>query len=90
MAAEDTIRNVINTDKSAIERLEKTYKEGGFMERQINRVQGDPSYLSGVREALDDLYRALEEAEYAALAHLDVTEQEDPAIADVRRLAGLK
>jgi len=53
-----------------VERLENTYKRGGFMEKSIKSIGGDPSGLHEVRKALEDLYRALEEADYYARVHL--------------------
>ena len=88
MTAERAVRKVFDKDMGYIERIEKTYRENGFMANKIAEVGGDESYLKEVRQALDDLYRALEEAQAGALQHI-TQEQTDPAIQDVRRLAGL-
>lgn len=61
-----------NFDKlrDMVERWEKITKPGGFLERQISGIGGDPAGLNEVRRALEDLYRALDEADYHARAHL--------------------
>lgn len=53
-----------------VERLENSYKKGGLMEKAILSIGGDPAGLNDVRLALEDLYRALEEADYYARSGL--------------------
>ncbi len=95
MAAEDAIRKVIHRDLSYIERIEKTYGVNGFLDRKIMEIDGDISYLGDVRKALEDVYRALEELEYGALAHKDTQESVDTSFEesddfqDLKRHAGL-
>jgi hypothetical protein len=91
MSAESAIRKVLDRDRSYVERIEKTYGVDGFLDRQIMKVDGDTTPLREVRDALEHLFRALEDVEEGALRHLDKTyEQVDPVLENVKRLAGLK
>lgn len=69
-ATEEGVQNLFAKHMEMIERMENTYKKGGLAERSITSIGGDPSGLREVRTALEDLYRALEEADYYARANL--------------------
>lgn len=96
MASEEAIRKVLSRDMDWVEKREKTYGANGFMSRQIEGIGGDTGALADVQKSLEDLFRALEELEYAALAHLSTTEstEEDSVdhtneMAHIMRLAGI-
>jgi hypothetical protein len=69
-ASEKGIQDMFAKHLSMVERWENTYKRGGLMERSIESIGGDSSGLHEVRQALEDLFRALEEADYYARAHI--------------------
>lgn len=95
MGSDSSLRKVLDRDRTYLERIEKTYKEGGWAERQISAMGGDASYLADVRQAIDDLYRALDEADYGARSHVSQESTDHSQInqtnevANIMRLAGI-
>jgi hypothetical protein len=69
-ASETAVMDAFKKIMDFAEKFERTTKKGGFLERQIEGIGGDPSGLNEVRQALEDLYRAAEEADYHARAHI--------------------
>lgn len=69
-ASESAVKDYFDKMRDFAERWEKAARPGGFLERQIDGIGGDPSGLADIRKALEDLYRAVDEADYAARSHL--------------------
>lgn len=56
-----------------VNKLQQVFRDGGLLSRTINDLKGD--YDSDtIAKVFDDLYNELEEAHYAATAHLNVEE----------------
>lgn len=93
MATPEGIENKFSEHMALIEKLMNTYKQGGLMHRSIKSIGGDPAGLHGVRQALNQLFSALEDADYFARSHLTAESQEveEPTITTerIRKLAGL-
>ena len=56
-----------------INKLQQVFRDGGLLSRTINDLKGDYDSNS-MAKAFDDLYNEMEEAYYAATAHLQVEE----------------
>lgn len=67
---EDAVAKMIDAHRSNMERLHKQCSPGGELYRRIESIGGDTAYLKDVIAAADDLYRALDEADYGARGHL--------------------
>jgi hypothetical protein len=72
---ESRISNTFGKAMYQIENLEKVFRDNGRLLNAIVEIGGDPAYLTDVQAAFVTLYKALEEAEYGALAHLGSQEE---------------
>lgn len=96
MATEEGVSNMFQKHMSLVEKLEKTYGVNGLMDNAITSLGSDTHALGKVRETLGELFVALEEAHYEAIAPLQAARTEDKEAsppADMNRLqelAGLK
>jgi hypothetical protein len=64
------INNTFDRVMGDINKFEQVFKQGGSLEQAVMNVEGDPSYLKDVSEALSNLYEALENAHYGTMAHI--------------------
>jgi hypothetical protein len=53
-----------------INKFEQVFKQGGSLEQAVMQVEGDPSHLKDVTQALSNLYEALEDAHYGTMGHI--------------------
>ena len=83
---EYSVQKAFDRDLDLVDKLLRTYRDGGLLHRQIEGIVGDARGLVDVRNALDELSRALEEADRYARGHIT---QEDTGIDRMRHLAGL-
>ena len=64
------IDNTFNRVMNEINKFEKVFQPGGKLEQAIMEIDGDPSYLKDVAQALSNLYEALEEAHFGTIGHV--------------------
>jgi len=64
------IDNTFNRIMNEIDKFEKVFKQGGQLEMAVMEIDGDPSYLKDVAEALAGLYDALEDAHFGTIGHV--------------------
>jgi len=64
------IDNTFNRVMNEINKFEKVFKQGGQLEMAVMEIDGDPSYLKDVAQALSNLYEALEDAHFGTIGHV--------------------
>ena len=64
------IDNTFNRIMGDINKFEQVFKQGGSLEQAVMQVEGDPSHLKDVTQALSNLYEALEDAHYGTMGHI--------------------
>lgn len=64
------IDNTFERVMNEINKFEKVFKQGGQLEMAIMEIDGDPSYLKDVAQALAGLYDALEDAHFGTIGHV--------------------
>jgi hypothetical protein len=64
------IDNTFNRIMNEIDKFEKVFKQGGQLEMAVMEIDGDPSYLKDVAQALAGLYDALEDAHFGTIGHV--------------------
>ena len=64
------IDNTFNRIMGDINKFEQVFKQGGSLEQAVMQVEGDPSHLKDVTQALSNLYEALENAHYGTMGHI--------------------
>ena len=64
------IDNTFNRIMGDINKFEQVFKQGGSLEQAVMQVEGDPSHLKDVAQALSNLYEALEDAHFGTTGHI--------------------
>ena len=64
------IDNTFNRVMNEINKFEKVFKQGGSLEMAVMEIDGDPSYLKDVAQALSNAYEALEDAHFGTIGHV--------------------
>ena len=64
------IDNTFDRVMNEINKFDKVFQPGGKLEQAIMEIDGDPSYLKDVAQALSNLYEALEEAHFGTTGHV--------------------
>jgi len=64
------IDNTFERVMNEINKFEKVFKQGGQLEMAVMEIDGDPSYLKDVAQALAGLYDALEDAHFGTIGHV--------------------
>jgi len=64
------IDNTFERVMNEINKFEKVFKQGGQLEMAVMEIDGDPSYLKDVAQALSSLYDALEDAHFGTIGHV--------------------
>ena len=59
----DKIQNTFNRTMDQIEKYSKVYRDGGKLEQAVAQDGGDIAWFKDIRDALEDLMHALEEAQ---------------------------
>jgi len=64
------VNNTFTRIMTEINKFENAFKEGGDLEQAILQVQGSTSSLGDIRDALSNVYNALEDGHYDTLGHI--------------------
>jgi len=54
-----------------IDKLERVFRKGGFLEKAVMDINGDIAWLNDLRESLSNVYDELEETHYGVTGHLE-------------------
>jgi hypothetical protein len=67
---EAVLEKMMNEMRKMVDRIEFLSRQGGSLEKRINAIGGDPSYVADLLAVAGDLQRAIDEVDYGARAHL--------------------
>ena len=75
---ESKIDNTFTGAMNQVNRLEKVFRSDGLLQKSIEEINGDTSWLDDIRQALSDAYDALESGHQGTTSHMqDESVEED-------------
>lgn len=73
--SEQRIANTFDKMRNTVEQYTKVVRQGGGLRKSIDELGGDSAWLDDVKDALDRLFDAIDEADRGARMHLDMQDE---------------